>query len=79
MFVPFGQRVILPEGSEPIERGKGWELWINRIMARTYYIRRVVNGYEVTELPGVRNITRNLGLFNSYAAQRQRTACGSCS
>ena len=72
-FVPKGQPIQLPEGSEISNREPTWELWINRRLNVSYLIRELMAGYMVTLLPGINQIGRNT--VKNFTIGRASSAC----
>jgi len=73
-FIPDGQELLLPEGTEVKYLANDWGLYVNRLHNMSFIVRRAkfngVLGWRITSLAGVQTL--------SYANDFINTSCRGC-
>lgn len=77
-FVPDGQPLIFPTGTEIGEDNGTWALYVNRRLALSWVGYRTPGGTRILPLGGVRTASLDLGRIDQFVSQRQDTGCQSC-
>ena len=77
-FVPEGQPIIFPPGTEISQDNRTWALYTNAGLALSWVGYRTPGGTRIVPLGGVRTASLDLGRIDRFVSQRQDAGCQSC-
>ena len=77
-FIPDGEPILFPMGTEVAEDNGTWALYINHQLALSWVGYRTPGGTRIVPLGGVRKASLDQSRIDRFVRQRQATGCQEC-
>lgn len=77
-FVPDGEAIIFPAGTEMTQDNGTWAMYINHSLGMSWVGYRTPRGTRIVPLGGIRAAGIDQSRIDAFIKQRQATGCQDC-